>query len=94
MKNVLKPLAKSILIPLGFTAAASATDATDAVIHQKIFGSCTRTFTISNEEMLGKFFLYSRHLHITTITRYNHNCNHNQTYNHQVRINYHTWEIK
>ena len=26
MKNVLKPLAKSILIPLGLTAAASATD--------------------------------------------------------------------
>ena len=28
MRNVLKPLAKSILIPLGLTAAASATDAT------------------------------------------------------------------
>ena len=27
MKNVLKPLALSILIPLGLTAAASATDA-------------------------------------------------------------------
>ena len=27
MKNVLKPLAKSILIPLGLTAAASETDA-------------------------------------------------------------------
>ena len=27
MKNVLKPLAKSVLIPLGLTAAASATDA-------------------------------------------------------------------
>ena len=26
MKNVLKPLAKSFLIPLGLTAAASATD--------------------------------------------------------------------
>ena len=26
MKNVLKPLAKSVLIPLGLTAAASATD--------------------------------------------------------------------
>ena len=27
MKNVLKPLAKSVLIPLGLTAAESATDA-------------------------------------------------------------------
>ena len=34
MKNVLKPLAKSILIPLGLTAAASATD---AAIHKKMF---------------------------------------------------------
>ena len=36
MKNVLKPLVKSVLIPLGLTAAASATD---AAIHKKIFGS-------------------------------------------------------
>ena len=34
--NVLKPLAKSVLIPLGLTAAASATD---AAIHKKMFGS-------------------------------------------------------
>ena len=34
MKNVLKPLAKSVLIPLGLTAAAPATD---GAIHQKIF---------------------------------------------------------
>ena len=27
MKNVIKPLAKSVLIPLGLTAAASAADA-------------------------------------------------------------------
>ena len=32
MKNVLRPLAKSVLIPLGFTAGASATD---AAIHKK-----------------------------------------------------------
>ena len=32
--NVLKPLAKSVLIPLGLTAAASATD---AAIHKKYF---------------------------------------------------------
>ena len=34
--NVLKPLAKSILIPFRFKAAASATD---GAIHKKIFGS-------------------------------------------------------
>ena len=36
IKNVIKPLAKSVLIPLGFTAAASAAD---AGIHTKILGS-------------------------------------------------------
>ena len=36
IKNVIKPLAKSILIPLGLTAAASATD---AGIHKKILES-------------------------------------------------------
>ena len=35
MKNVIKPLAKSVLIPLGLTAAASAAD---AGIHKKIMG--------------------------------------------------------
>ena len=45
---VLKPLAKSFLIPLGLTAAASATD---AAIHKKIFGSDTTAIIISNEEM-------------------------------------------
>ena len=34
MKNVLKPLATNVLIPLGLTAAA----ATDATIQKKIFG--------------------------------------------------------
>ena len=34
--NVLKLLAESILIPLGLTTAASATD---AAIHRKMFGS-------------------------------------------------------
>ena len=33
MKNVLKPLNKSVLIPLGLAAAVSATD---AAIHKKI----------------------------------------------------------
>ena len=36
IRNVLKPLAKSVSIPLGLTAAASATD---AAIHKKIFAS-------------------------------------------------------
>ena len=35
IKNVIKPLAKSILIPLGLTVAASATD---AGIHKKTLG--------------------------------------------------------
>ena len=46
--NVLKPLAKSVLIPLGLSAAASATD---AAIHKKISGSGNTTLIISNEEM-------------------------------------------
>ena len=37
--NVLKPLAKSVLIPLGLIAAVPATD---AVIHKKMFGSGAR----------------------------------------------------
>ena len=36
MKNVLNPLAKSILIPLGLTAAPTATD---APIYKKMFQS-------------------------------------------------------
>ena len=48
IRNVFKPLAKSVLIPLGLTAAASATD---AAIHKKMFGSGTTTLIISNEEM-------------------------------------------
>ena len=46
--NVLKPLAKNVLILLGLTAAASATD---AAIHKKMFGSGNITIIISNEEM-------------------------------------------
>ena len=48
MKNVLKPLAKSFLIPSGLTAASSATDAT---IHKKIFGSSNTTLIIFNKDM-------------------------------------------
>ena len=48
MKNVLTPLAKSVLIRLGLTAAASAAD---AGIHKKILGSGHRTLIISNKDM-------------------------------------------
>ena len=44
----LKSLSKSVLIPLGLTAAASATD---AVIHKKVFRSSVTTLIISNVEM-------------------------------------------
>ena len=50
IKNVIKPLAKSVLIPSRLTAAASAAD---AGIHSKILGSGTATLIISNEEMNG-----------------------------------------
>ena len=45
--NILKPLAKSVLLPLGLTEAASATDAT---IQKKTYGSGTTTLIISNEK--------------------------------------------
>ena len=48
IKSVRKPLAKSVLIPLGLTAAAAA----DAGIHKKILGSGhnNTTLIISNDE--------------------------------------------
>ena len=56
MKNVFKPLAKSVLIPLGLATAATATE---AAIQKKMFGSgCplalaphTTILIISNEEI-------------------------------------------
>ena len=42
--NILKPSHKSVLIPLGLTAATSATD---SAIHKKIFGSGVTTLIIS-----------------------------------------------
>ena len=48
IENVLKPLAKSILIPSRLTAEASATDAAN---HKKMFESGMTTLIISNEEM-------------------------------------------
>ena len=49
MKNVIQPLAQTILIPFGLTTAASAAD---AGIHKKILGSGhNTTLIISNDEM-------------------------------------------
>ena len=49
--NVIKPVAKSVLIPLGLTAVASAAD---AEIHKKILGSGNMTtLIISNDETEG-----------------------------------------
>ena len=52
IKSVVKPLAKSVLIPLGLAAATSAAD---AGIHKKNLGSGnnnnTATLIISNDEM-------------------------------------------
>ena len=48
MKNVLKPLAKIVLIPLGLKAAALGTD---AAIQNKLFGSGMSTLVLSNEEI-------------------------------------------
>ena len=48
IQNMFKPLAKSVLIPSGLTAAASATI---AAIHKIIYRSDVTTLTISREEM-------------------------------------------
>ena len=48
LRNVLKTLAKSLLISLELTAALSATD---AAIHNKMLRSGFTTLIISNEEM-------------------------------------------
>ena len=50
IKSVIKPLAKTVLVPLGLTAAASAAD---AGIHKKILGSGQNntTLIILNDEM-------------------------------------------
>ena len=47
-KNVIKPLAKGVLIPLGLIAAASAAD---AGIYKEILGSLNTTLIISNIEI-------------------------------------------
>ena len=45
---MIKPLVKSVLIPLGLTAAASASN---AGIHKKILGSGKTTLVVSNDEI-------------------------------------------
>ena len=47
IRNVLKALAKSVLVPLRLTVAASATD---AMIQKRIFGLRRTTLIVSNEE--------------------------------------------
>ena len=51
IKNVIKPLAKSVLIPLGLTVAASAAD---AGIHNKILGSghCRSSSALHNNNTI------------------------------------------
>ena len=44
MKNVIKPLVKSVLVPLGLIATTSATD---APIQNKFFGWDTTTLEVS-----------------------------------------------
>ena len=48
MKNVPKPLAKIVLIPLRLKAATSVTD---PAIHKKMFGSGVTALITLNEEM-------------------------------------------
>ena len=48
VKNVIKPLSKSVLIPLGLTASESAID---AAMRKKILRSETEILIITNEEM-------------------------------------------
>ena len=48
IKNVIKSLAKSVLILLGLIVAASAAD---VGIHKKILGSWTTTLIISNDKI-------------------------------------------
>ena len=59
MKNVLIPLANSVLVPLGLTAAVSTTD---AAIQKKIYGSGMITLVFSNEDLndIMKIIIYSR----------------------------------
>ena len=48
IKNIIETLGKSVLIPLGLTAAASAAD---AGVHKKIFESGNTTLITSNNKL-------------------------------------------
>ena len=69
IKNVIKPLAKNVLIPLGLTAAVSTAD---TGIHKKVLGTgCspapkTTTLIISNDKMKDLL----KYLHIWKILAY------------------------
>ena len=56
IRNVLKPLAKSVLIPSGLTVAAFLTD---AAIHKKILRSGFTVLIISSEEMMISWIVKS-----------------------------------
>ena len=70
MKNVIQPLVKSVLIPLGLTAAPTAAD---EGIQKKILGSGTTTLMISKEEMndIMKIFqaLYDSNILLKGVTK-------------------------
>ena len=51
MNDVIKPLPKSVLIPLGITAAAAAAAAANARIHKVILESRTTALITSNNQM-------------------------------------------
>ena len=53
MKSVINPLAKSVLIPLGLTAAAAAAD---AGIHRKILGSGNNTRQIKSNKDIDDLY--------------------------------------
>ena len=55
IKNVIKPLAKSVLIPLGLTAGASTAD---AGIRKEILGSGTTTFILKITKTLEDSNIY------------------------------------
>ena len=48
MKNLLTPLAKSVLVPLGLESASS----TDGAIQKKYFNSGVTTLILSNEKLV------------------------------------------
>ena len=50
IKNMIKPLAKSVLIPFGLTTAASAAD---AGTHKKVLGSGNITTLITSNDEIG-----------------------------------------